>query len=154
MFAWLNRLRHDERGASVVELAVMFPIVLTIGAITIEVGHAMYQEMLIERGLKAAGFFGARNDWPLTSAVETKMRDLAKRGSVDPTAPLLVAGWGDGSASLTVTYKTYGVGNENLPVIQLSASVPYRSLIPGAAVMFGLDGITLSAKHEQPMIGQ
>ncbi len=149
-----NRFLRDERGASLVELALLFPVVLLVGALTVELGHALYQEVLMERGLKAAGLYGARNDWPLTAPVEAKMSDLAKRGSTDPAAPLLVPGWADTGATLTIEYRAHQVGNDSLPVIRLTATVPYRSLIPGAATMLGLGSITISAAHEQPLIGQ
>lgn len=154
MFAWFAKFAGRRDGVSAVEFALMLPLTLLIVAGIIEMGRAMYQTTLLDQGLRAAGLYGSRADYPLSSEIYTRMDRLAKTGSLEPGAPFLLNSWTDAASNLDINIGTYDLDGRPIPVIELEANVPYHPLIPGLFEMFGFNNFTLYARHEQAYIGQ
>lgn len=153
MFAWLSEFRRSPRGAAAVEFALLLPLLLIMLVGMVEFGRAISQSNALERGLRAGASFAARSDIPFDATTEQRINNLVKTGGLSGDAPLLVSGWADPSATLTITTTTFTVGANEVPLIRLEGSVPLDPLLPGLLAAVGLEDFNLSAVHEQAYIG-
>jgi hypothetical protein len=88
---------------------------------------------------------------PLSAAARTTIENLVKTGDPAGTAQPLATGWSKAGASLTITDTgTFTLGSIHLPVVRLTAEVPFDPLLPG---FLGLDGFKIRLAHEQAFIG-
>jgi Flp pilus assembly protein TadG len=165
--AKLNRLQKDDSGLSVIELAVVLPVLLTIGLGVMEFGNLIYRQHLIINGVRdaaryASGRFYDVDDADLTAAVTSAAQNIATTGAV-ANGTSRISWWASGDVAVaysTVTNaKTCGSGGASscyrydgdVPVVTVSTSVAYQPL--GFLGFLGLDDITLTASHQERVIG-
>lgn len=160
MFGLLNRFFRHEKGIAATELALVTPIFLMLFLSVTELGNMIYYSITIEKGMRSAVTYAARNKFPLDPAVIANTENLARTGSLDPNAPPLVAGFANPSSSVTISTKSYQKtmtgqsADVNVPVVVLSVSVPYVPLMKFVTEnYFGNFNPTIKLTHEQAMIG-
>ncbi len=155
MYVWLNRFLRSRGGAAAVEFALLLPFFMLLFVGIIEFGNLMSQRNSVEKGLRAGAMLAARSDVPVSASQRTLISNLVKTGTTDASTPNLVPGWGDGSSSVGVTSTSFtGGGVTNLPVVRLTADVPYQPIVPGLMSFFGMDGIRMTMAHEQAHLGK
>ncbi|MEE9139197.1 MAG: TadE/TadG family type IV pilus assembly protein [Alphaproteobacteria bacterium] len=154
----VERLRRCTDGAVVVEFAisVWLLIILMVGAM--EFGRAFYHHRLITNSVRDASRYLARVEDRNDPAFQANARNLAMRGSIDPTAPLLLSYWNDAN---TVQFLAADYDNAagdyrcaaTCAVIRAVATVPYT---PPASFLgaLGINAITFSVTHEERFIGE
>ena len=153
MCALLNRLIRDRRGTIVVEFALFVPILMILFLGITEVGRAHFQAVALEKGLRAGAMYAARNAFPLSAAVKTSTENLVRTGRLDGAPPYPVPGWAESSSGLQISPLSFDVDGTALPVVRLTATVPFDPLIPGLGIFFGVDGYKFELSHEQAYIG-
>lgn len=155
MLSSLIRLTRDGRGNAVVEFALVLPLLLLLFAGISEIGRAYYQANAVEKGLRAGALFAGRNDFPLTAQVRTMVANLVKTGTLDGSGPYLVSGWADVNADLNIDDTlTFPVdATTTIPVVRVTATVPFDPLIPGMLTLVGLGDVTIQLSHEQAYVG-
>ena len=155
MLSSLIRLTRDGRGNAVVEFALVLPLLLLLFAGISEIGRAYYQANAVEKGLRAGALFAGRNSFPLTAQVRTMVANLVKTGTLDGSGPYLVSGWADVNADLNIDDTlTFPVdATTTIPVVRVTATVPFDPLIPGMLALVGLGDVTIQLSHEQAYVG-
>ena len=155
MLSSLIRLTRDGRGNAVVEFALVLPLLLLLFAGISEIGRAYYQANAVEKGLRAGALFAGRNSFPLTAQVRTMVANLVKTGTLDGSGPYLVSGWADVNADLNIDDTlTFPVdATTTIPVVRVTATVPFDPLIPGMLTLVGLGDVTIQLSHEQAYVG-
>lgn len=155
MLSSLIRLTRDGRGNAVVEFALVLPLLLLLFAGISEIGRAYYQANAVEKGLRAGALFAGRNGFPLTAQVRTMVANLVKTGTLDGSGPYLVSGWADVNADLNIDDTlTFPVdATTTIPVVRVTATVPFDPLIPGMLALVGLGDVTIQLSHEQAYVG-
>ncbi len=155
MLSSLIRLPGDGRGNTVVEFALVLPLLLLLLAGITEIGRAYYQANAVEKGLRAGALFAGRNSFPLTAQVRTMVANLVKTGTLDGSGPYLVSGWADLGADLNIDDTlTFPVdATTTIPVVRLTATVPFDPLMPGMLAFVGLGDVTIQLGHEQAYVG-
>lgn len=160
MSGLLNRFLRHERGVAATELALVTPIFLMLFLSVTELGNMIYYSITIEKGMRSAVTYAARNEFPLEPDVLANTENLARSGSLNPSAPPLVAGYADPASSIEITTKTYqkamtGQSEDvDVPVVVLSVAVPYVPLMKFVTEnFFGDFNPTIRLTHEQAMIG-
>ncbi len=155
MLRSLIRLTRDGRGNAVVEFALFLPLLLLLLAGISEIGRAYYQANAVEKGLRAGALFAGRNTFPLTAQVRTMVANLVKRGTLDGSGPYLVSGWADVNADLNIDDTlTFPVdATTTIPVVRVTATVPFDPLMPGMLALVGLGDVTIQLSHEQAYVG-
>ena len=149
----MTRLRRDERGTSVIEFALALPVMLLMASGFIEIGRAFAQADAVEKSVRGAAEFAARNEFPLTAAAHVQIENLVRTGTLDGTGAVLVDGFSGSNATITVTTTTFDPGSGPVPVVHLSARVPYTPILSGLMSMVGIDTFSIEASHEQPYLG-
>lgn len=137
-------------GASIVEAAIVLPVILVIIGGIFDFGRAYATLSAAQKSLWSATRYLAHvpyeklcSSWALTDA-----KNIALHGNTAGTGPLLVAGWTADDISLNSPTNC----NDPVVAIRMSANVPYLSFMWGVV---GLpDQITMTAEHEERWIGQ
>jgi len=153
MYGYFARLRRDRDGITAVELALMLPVLMLAMVGAIEVGRIFYQAHMIERGLRAGALYAARTNFPLSAADTATMTNLVKTGNAAGILPYTASGWGEPGADLDVVFDNFVVGTDNVPIIRLTANVPFDPLLPGLLNVAGFDTYVMRLTHEQAYIG-
>ena len=155
MLRLFNRLARDGRGNAVVEFAIVLPVLLLLFAGMTEIGRAYYQANAVEKGLRAGALFAGRNGFPLTAQVRTMVTNLVKTGTLDGSGPYLVSGWADAAADLNIDDTlTFPVdATTTIPVVRVTATVPFDPLMPGMLAFVGLGDVNIELSHEQAYVG-
>lgn len=94
--AFLRRLRDDQSGAYVVELAVVAPVFLILSMGALDLGHTLYTKSVLEGAVQKAARDSALED-ATDTAQQTAIDDVLKT-SVKQIQPL---------ATVTVTRRTF-----------------------------------------------
>lgn len=167
MFSLSNKLWHDRRGNVAVEFAFFLPFLLLLLVGGLEIGNAIHQGSLIEKNLRAGTLYAARilnpdaNGPALSAADRATIQNLVRTGGQSGLDQPVVPGWADAAASLVIDASLEHVFSTesatatdiSVPVVRLTASVPYRPLLPGLLAYVKLDDILIQLSHEQAYVG-
>ena len=163
--------RKDQRGAALIEVTVVIPVVLAIGLGVMEFGNAIYSKHLITNGVRDAARYAA--GLPQTQATHDDAQCIALTGKTNGSACTAtatpsctgancrVSWWNNAATQVTVAYVPVnnddGAGNKlyrggaTIPIVTVTATVPYQQL--GFLAFFGLTAPTLSVSHEERVFG-
>lgn len=160
MSGLLNKFLKREKGIASLELALVTPVFLMMFLSVTELGNMIYYSITVEKGMRSAITYAARNNFPLTDEVKASTVNLARTGGLDGTDPPLVAGYGKAEASVIISTKAYqkaisGQSEDvDVPVVVLTVAVPYVPLMKFVTEnFFGDFNPTIRLTHEQAMIG-
>ncbi len=154
MRALFDSLRRDTRGNAVLELAFVLPVLLLLFSGLVEVGRAYFQANAVEKGLRAGAFYAARQPVPLVPAARAAAENLVKTGTLDGSGASLVSGWARPGAGVIIDDSAvFTVGDTQIPVLRLTATVPFDPILPGLMSFAGLGGYTMRLSHEQAYVG-
>lgn len=148
------RFSRDERGTSVVEFALALPVLLLMASGFIEIGRAHLHAETVEKSIRGAAEYAARNEFPLTAAAKTNIENLVRTGTVDGSGLNVVPGFDGADGVITITTASVDLGTGNaVPVVRIAATIPYRPVLSGLMAMAGLDTFSIEVSHDQPYIG-
>lgn len=162
-----RRLLRDRRGASVLEMTVMLPFLVALAFGVIEFGRALQHYHTINKSVRDAARFLARVDITCADPPATtcnivdsndlnRAKTLALTGYVSGGTPILSYWTDPDTVSVTITpFDNSGGayrGKPNMPVIRVTASVPFQDL--GMLAVFGISPITFNTRHDELHIGE
>ena len=153
MSGWWTKFRRHDGGAIAIEFAFYIPILLTLFVGVVEFARYVQYGGAIERGLRIGAMVAARSPLPLDVAHLTLINNAVTTGDTLGGSVLMLEGWADEAASLTVIPRIEVIDGNNVTIIRLEASVPYSSLAPGLLDYIGLPNLTVRMAHEQAYIG-
>lgn len=153
--------RHGERGAALIELSIVVPLIAVLGLGVMEFANYFFNYQLVQNSVRDAARYAA--SLPYDSANKTQndtaIKNLAVTGVTTGgtrrvdwwTADKVTVNWG------TVSNPALGGGaqsyryNGDVPVVTVSTSVAYPSL--GFLGFLGLGSINLQASHKERVFG-
>ena len=149
-------LHSDQRGTSTIELAIVLPVLFTIGLGMFEFGYLIYNYHLINVGVRDAARYAA--GLPAGSA-DADAKSIAMKGV--RTGGTFRISWWNNPNTVVITnpsvpntlisgVKSYR-GGDNIFMVKVVADVPYQAL--GFLGYLGLGSITLHAQHEERLYG-
>jgi|ERR1051326_4568481 hypothetical protein len=147
---FLKLLRSAESGAALVEAAVVLPVFLTLVGGVYEFGFFLFQEQLVNAGVRDAARYLALTVDPTSNTNQSFAKNLAVRGSIVGGAPRVV-GWESSDVSVVVrsidnVTGSYGSG----PVVQvITVSTSFAGHTLGFLGLLGLKSPTISASHQE-----
>jgi hypothetical protein len=164
----IGGFRKSERGASLVEFSLVLPLLLLFAGGLAEFGLMLHQQQVITKSVRDAARYAARTSFafktcPLNSQAEwtqlvTDTQTIALRGSINASAPLLLPSWNNVSMVAVAdsciapgTLLSPAGGGNNIPVITVTATVPYAGT--GFLGFLGLSSFNLTAAHAQMWTG-
>lgn len=175
-FRHLKKFRRDQRGAVLVEMTLVAPLMLSLSAGVFEFGNLIHDKLLMEAGLTDAARFGARCNSQLYTDVgwsAIDCADMATNIAVYGTTSLTVvsgkvtntprvSGWQ--KADVTVTIGATGSCHDAVSagvtqyrsvtpqvcIVRAAGTYPYSGV--GMLALLNIGPITLSGFHEERLI--
>lgn len=149
--ARLRQLLSDDGGAVLTEALLVVPFLTILAVGVLEFGNVLWQREQIETGLRDAARYMARcrvgTSWHTTSECEGWARNLAYYGSTASTGGLRVPDWN--ATNSPITFATVDTGKQDI----VTATTAHQLVHSPLFGMLGINVITVSAKHEQRVIG-
>ncbi|TIT92922.1 MAG: pilus assembly protein [Mesorhizobium sp.] len=160
----LDKFRRDERGAMLVEMTLITPLMISLSAGVFEFGNLIEKKLLIEAGLRDAARYTARCKQSFSGVdCQTVAANIAATATVDGTGTPRVSGWSAANVTVQPTYLTVpittdGSGNQNyrssdanVYTVRVSTSFTYTGV--SLLAYLGIGPITLTGAHEERYIG-
>lgn len=163
----LKKFRRDQRGAVLVEMTLITPLMLVLSAGVFEFGNLIHDKLLMEAGLSDGARFAARcNSQIYTDAGLTAIdcagiaTNIAVFGNVAGSGNARVAGWQ--TSNVTVTIGTgchaavvngvtqYRSTTAQVCIVQASGTYPYTGV--GMLSFIGIGPITLNGSHQERLM--
>jgi hypothetical protein len=151
----------DRGGGPIVELALLAPLLLSLGLGVNEFGRAVQSYHVIDKGVRAAARYLARQPAPAcggTVTNTTQAKNLAMYGNTAGSGSAVLSFWTDPS-TITVTVTCFDdtsgtylspTGSTQMPIVAVEAKVPYASL--GFLKVLGLGSPTFDMQHQELML--
>ncbi|MFD2055887.1 TadE/TadG family type IV pilus assembly protein [Mesorhizobium calcicola] len=164
---YLGRFRRDQRGAVIVEMTLITPLMLILSAGVFEFGNLIHDKLLMEAGLTDAARFAARCNSQLYTdsglgAINcaTIAANIAAFGNAAGTPPARVAGWQASDVTVTTNYScqdTVSGGviqyrSTTAQVCTVRASGTYAYPDVGMLSFIGIGPLTLHGSHDERLI--
>lgn len=156
----IRRFQSDQRGAALVEVALVVPFMLLLSAGVFEFSNILNTRLLLEAGVEDGARYMARcsdSDWNNCVTLGT---NLAVNGAVTGGSAR-VLGWTTTQVSVTTTStpaidqatgtELYLSNTSNVYVVQVSTSYPYSNL--GLWGYLGFGALTLTVSHQERVFG-
>jgi len=150
----------DQRGAVIVEGAVVFPVLFLIAFGVFEFSNLFYSHHIITTGIHGAARYLARLDNP--ASAEDIARNLAVTGTTDGSGPRRVSWWDPSRVSVTVrevpnpldpaTGERRYRAASTVKVVEVRTEVTYAGL--GNLPLLGIKPIAFSVSHTERVIGE
>ena len=150
LLRFLKLLLSAESGAALVEAAVVLPVFLTLVGGVYEFGFFLFQEQLVNSGVRDAARYLALTVDPTSNTNQSIAKNLAVSGSVSGGTPRIV-GWETSDVTVSVrsidnATGSYGGG----PVVQVvTVSTSFAGHTLGFLGLLGLKSPTISASHQE-----
>lgn len=153
MLSLLNRLDGDVRGVSAVEFALFLPLLLVLLGGTLDVGRAIHQAQTLDKALRTGAAYAAHVAEPFSETTRVTVENLVKTGSPERDGAYLISGFSSPNAKVSLASSSYDLDGTAVPVIRISAEVPFDSLFFGRSAPYEAFAFTLRLSHEQAYIG-
>src|ERR1700677_3136360 len=135
--------RNSQRGASIIEVALMTPFLLLLVIGVIDFGRAFYDGIELENAARAGAAYGAINPTDTAGMVTTAKSDAADISSVTATASYgcMCSDGTSSSASCTPT-PSWTSSARQVNYVQVNTSYTYTPFLPwpGVPASFALTG--------------
>jgi len=166
-----GRFGREERGATLVEMALVAPLMLILSAGVFEFGNMLHQKLLMQAGLNDGARFAARcnsqmyTDFGLPAINCANMsRNIAVYGVPNPTdtSKPRVAGWDAADVTVEIADPSrchdavvggvtqYRSVTAQVCIVKLTNNKVYLEL--GMLSLIGIGEITLGGTHEERLI--
>ncbi|WP_395624009.1 TadE/TadG family type IV pilus assembly protein [Sphingomonas daechungensis] len=162
----IERLRRQESGAAAAEMALVAPLLIALMFGSMELGHYFYSEHVVVKAVRDGARFAARQGFSsyacpgatIGGTVVTDTQNVTRTNSVSGTGTPRLAAWTQNSTvTVSITCNTSGTfgnfytGLGGVPVVTVSATVPYNSLFK--VIGFNSTGLQLRATERAAVMG-
>lgn len=153
-------MTRDDDGSTLVEVALLLPVLVLLAAGVFELGRAIYSHHALSKSTRDASRFLARVADPNDVAFQSLAANYVRTGSYGGTAPALV---GDDPAQIGVAFTINAIANPEpkifygpdvLYAVAVRATYAFRSGLLEAFKLSGPDGIPMTVTHVQRHIGE
>ncbi|MBV9527438.1 TadE/TadG family type IV pilus assembly protein [Sphingomonas sp.] len=168
----LIALLPDQRGAAAVEMAMVIPILLVLTFGPIELGNYFMSEHALIKGVRDGATFAAHQDasnydctapGSVSNTLKASVEDVVRGGQLT-TGNDRLPNWDSAQTTFTVTFSCvtqaadgtglsgmYKLNGGNVPVVTVTASLPYRWAVGN--VVFPASGLKVNASEQATVLG-
>jgi len=166
----LSSLLRNSAGAAAAEMALVAPLLLIIMIGSFELGNYFYNNHIVIKGVRDGARYASRRGFAEydcsaetisnANGVVAATKNVTRTGqTADGGTPRLWTWDNSGMVTVTLdctdnaaaTYSGIYEGKANVPVVRVSAVVPYGSLF--SAIGFNSTALTIKAESEVPVMG-
>lgn len=156
-----RNLWRDTRGATLLELTILLPVLVSLSFGVNEFGRALHHNHIVNKSVRDAGRYLSRvpavcPGGTIDAAHIATARNLALTGYPSGGSPL-ISYWTN-PATVSVVVNCYDNsagafrGRTEIPIVRVTATVPYADL--GFLATLGMPTLTLTAAHEEVVVGE
>jgi Flp pilus assembly protein TadG len=163
----IGKYARCERGATLVEMTLIVPLLISLSAGVFEFGHLIQNKLLLEAGVRDGARYGARCNTSLTGSPTgmnciSNVRNIAVTGTHDGSGSARVKNWVVGDVTVAIRNDEvakdpvtnavlYRSQTSHVQVIRVTTSYSYT----GASLLshLGFGPFTISASHEERFLG-
>jgi Flp pilus assembly protein TadG len=139
--SWISarlKIFNSESGTSLIEMALLLPILFLLLIGTVDFGRAYYLEIEVSRAAHTGALYGSQNPTDLTGMTNAAVADAADVSGLTSTAAYgyecsdgtqRSASCGSTSCTMTPVAPT-GCGFNTVYYIQVNTSVTYNAMFP------------------------
>lgn len=167
MMRGLGALGRDRSGAAAAEMALIMPLLLVILFGTFELGNYFYNNHVVIKGVRDGARYASRQGFlkytcpsNVDASVATATNNVTRTGQVAAGGTPRLWNWNNVNM-VTVTlactdnsggaYSGIYQGQDDVQVVRVTATVPYRSLFGRAG--FNATALSITAQSEVPVMG-
>jgi Flp pilus assembly protein TadG len=150
----LKSIWQADRGAALVESAIILPVFLTLVGGVYEFGFFLYQQQLVTSGVRDATRYLTLSADPTNSTNQIDAKNLAVTGSIDGGATR-VSGWSAADVTVAIDSVDNATGTySGGPTIQIvTVSTSFLDPTLGFLNLLGLKAPTITASHQERYVG-
>lgn len=150
----LKSIWQADRGAALVESAIILPVFLTLVGGVYEFGFFLYQQQLVTSGVRDATRYLTLTADPTNSANQIDAKNLAVTGSIDGGVAR-VSGWSAADVAIAINSVDNSTGSySGGPTIQIvTVSTSFLDPSLGFLNLLGLKAPTITASHQERFVG-
>lgn len=163
----IARLLRQETGAAAAEMAMVAPLLIILMFGSMELGHYFYSQHVVVKAVRDGARYASRQGFtnyacPATTiggTVVTDTQNVTRTNTVAGTGTPRLASWTQNSSVNVVvircdtsgTYGNFYLGLGGVPVVRVTATVPYNSLF--SVIGFNSAGLQMRAQEEAVVMG-
>ncbi|RDV01682.1 pilus assembly protein [Sphingorhabdus pulchriflava] len=155
----------NEKGAAAAEMALVTPLLMILMFGSFELGKYFWDNHIVAKAVRDGARFASRQSFDnynctgttVSDTVRDNTRNLTRTNTIDGTGTVRLSGWTNAMITVSLrcdtsgTYAAFYSGMAGVPIVSVSATVPYSSLFGS----LGIDtvGLNLIANSEAPVMG-
>lgn len=160
------RLIKDRNGAAAAEMALVTPLLIILMFGSFELGNYFWSNHIVTKAVRDGARYAARQSFAsydcatetVGAAVVTNTQNLTRTNQIASGGTTRISTWTAASsvdvdmrADTSGTYGAFYTGQDCVPVVIVTATVPYASLFQ--TLGFNATGMNLVASAEAPVMG-
>jgi Flp pilus assembly protein TadG len=160
----LRKLIKNQYGAAAVEMALVTPFLMLLMFGSFELGKYFWDNHIITKAVRDGARYASRQPFSnfdcdaetVAAGVVSNTQNLTRTNTLDGTGAVRLGGWTNTMIDVEVACDNSGAytsiySGMDVPVVSVTADVPYRSLFGS----FGFTDATfqLRARSEAPVMG-
>lgn len=146
-------------------MALVTPLLMLLMFGSFEMGKYFWDNHIVAKAVRDGARYASRQAFSnydctgvtVSNAVRDNTRNLTRTSQVASGGTARIVGWTDGMTTVTLrcdtsgSYAAFYSGMAGVPIVQVSATVPYNSLF--GTLGFNAVGLNLTANSEVPVMG-
>jgi Flp pilus assembly protein TadG len=164
----LGQLIRNRSGAAAAEMALVAPLLLAVMFGAMELGYYFYSEHVVVKAVRDGARFASRASFAsydcssptnnINATVKTQIQEITRTNQITAGGTARLPGWTDDTSvsvdmvpTATGTYGSIYAGLPCIPVVTVTATVPYTSLF--SLLGFNTSGLQLQATSQTTVMG-
>lgn len=162
----IRRLLFDRTAAAAAEMALIAPLLIILMFGSFELGNYFWNNHIVAKAVRDGARYASRQSFDnfdctavtVSTGVVTSTQNLTRTEQIASGGTARLPGWILASsvqvtmrADTSGTYGAFYTGMSCVPVVVVTATVPYRSLF--GTLGFSTTGLNLTADSEVPVMG-
>ena len=162
----IRRLFKDRNGAAAAEMALVTPLLIALMFGSFELGNYFWNNHIVTKAVRDGARYAARQSFAsydcanetVAASVVTNTQNLTRTSQIASGGTTRISSWTDSNsvavgmrADTSGTYGAFYTGQDCVPVVIVTATVPYASLFE--TLGFNTVGLNLVASSEAPVMG-
>jgi Flp pilus assembly protein TadG len=162
----IKRLLKDRTGTAAAEMALVTPLLIILMFGSFELGKYFWDNHIVTKAVRDGARYASRQSFDnfdctgdvINAAVVSSTQNLTRTSQIASGGSARLAAWTQASSVLVELrcepigdYAGFYTGMADIPVVTVTATVPYTSLFQ--TLGFDTTGINIVANSEAPVMG-
>lgn len=162
----IRRLLQDSTGAAAAEMALVTPLLIILMFGSFELGKYFWDNHIVTKAVRDGARYASRQSFDnfdctsdaINATIVSSTQNLTRTSQIANGGSARLAGWTQTNSvavemrcDTSGSYAGFYTGMTGIPVVKVTATVPYSSLFQ--TLGFDTTGISIVANSEVPVMG-